>query len=56
MDAGYDLCQLVKDLLHQAQSHMTSNAVVIPVLQTFTALFEADVLLRLSHSPEGFER
>jgi len=35
---------------------MTSNAVVVPVYQTFTLLFEADVLRHLPDELSGLQR
>ncbi|KAJ6508836.1 TBCD protein [Mycena sanguinolenta] len=50
---GYNLVTLVQDLLAHARANLTSNAVVVPVLQTFNVLLEADALRRLSEDPKG---
>lgn len=54
--SGYDQVTLVDDLVAHAKSHVTSNAVVIPVLQTFNILIEANALDRLSDDNEGVRR
>ena len=51
----YDLCGLARDLLNQALKNVGSNNVVIPVLQTYTVLLEADVFENLPGNPQGFE-
>ncbi|KAJ7600517.1 TBCD protein [Mycena floridula] len=45
---GYNLFQLASDVIQHAKSNLTSNSVVIPALQTFNVLLEADALKRLS--------
>jgi hypothetical protein len=55
-ESGYDLCQLVNGLLDYAESHMNSNVVVVPVLQTFNALLIADVLTHLPDLDAGLKR
>ncbi|KAJ7069814.1 TBCD protein [Mycena amicta] len=52
-DAEYHLLGLGKDLLGRARTNLLSNNVVVPVLQTFNVLLEADVLLRLSEDSRG---
>ncbi|KAG6841983.1 hypothetical protein C0991_004474 [Blastosporella zonata] len=52
---GYDLNTLVNDLVTQAKSNLTSNANVIPVLQTFTVLLEGEALASLCGDPRGLE-
>ncbi|KAG2155948.1 tubulin folding cofactor D C terminal-domain-containing protein [Suillus bovinus] len=52
-DSGYSLSELCDDLTECAQGRTTSNAVVVPVLQTFNMLLEADVLSRLSSVGNG---
>ncbi|EGO23938.1 hypothetical protein SERLADRAFT_450239 [Serpula lacrymans var. lacrymans S7.9] len=54
-DTGYSLGGLARDLIDYAQSHVTSNAVVVPVLQTFNLLLEADALARLPQTSEGLK-
>lgn len=51
----YDLISLATDLIQHAKSNMTSNAVVVPVLQTFNVLLEADALRGLSLEEEGIK-
>lgn len=51
----YDQRGLAHDLLAQAQKSVTSNNVVIPVLQTFNVLLEADVFENLPQDPEGLK-
>ena len=51
----YDLRGLARDLLSQAMANTGSNNVVIPVLQTFNALLEADVFEELQHDAEGLK-
>jgi hypothetical protein len=51
--AAYDLVGLVDDLLAHAKLHITSNSVMVPVLQTFNVLLEADALETLSRDPVG---
>lgn len=52
----YDLNTLVEDLLDHAKTHLTSNAVVVPVLKTFNVLLEADALMRLSLDSRGVKK
>jgi len=52
----YNLLELVSDLINHAKASMTSNAVVVPVYQTFTLLFEADVLRHLPDELSGLQR
>jgi hypothetical protein len=54
--SAYSLIELVDDLIKHAKSHITSNVVVVPVLQAFTALLEADVLRHLADVPAGLRR
>jgi tubulin-specific chaperone D len=49
----YNLVNLAQDLINHAKANTSSNAVVIPILQTFTILLEADVLQRLNLHPDG---
>ncbi|KAJ7459837.1 TBCD protein [Mycena latifolia] len=51
--AGYSLVGLARDLLTYARSNVTSNGVVVPVLQTFNVLLEADALRRLPEDSQG---
>jgi len=51
----YTLQGLVADLVAGAQSNLSSNTNVIPVLQALNALLEADALERLCYSEEGLE-
>ncbi|PPQ80979.1 hypothetical protein CVT25_015132 [Psilocybe cyanescens] len=53
--SSYSLLELVADLISHAKSNMTSNAVVVPVFQTFTILLEADVLRQLPSEPSGLQ-
>jgi hypothetical protein len=54
--SAYSLIELVDDLINHAKSHITSNVVVVPVLQAFTVLLEADVLRHLPDVPAGLQR
>ncbi|KAF8133796.1 TBCD protein [Boletus edulis] len=47
------LTEFASDLVGLAESNLTSNNVVIPVLQTFNLLFEENALLSLSESERG---
>ncbi|KAI0720503.1 TBCD protein [Cerioporus squamosus] len=51
----YDLRNLAQDLLAQAMTNVSSNNVVVPVLQTFNVLLEADVFENLPQDPEGMK-
>jgi tubulin-specific chaperone D len=55
-DATYDLISLVDGLIDHAKSHISSNNVVVPVLQTFNVLLETDVLRGMSCNPKGLQR
>lgn len=50
---SYDITILVEDLIENIEKSITSNAVVVPVLQTFNALLEADALNGLSGDSRG---
>jgi hypothetical protein len=50
---GYNLLALARDLLAHLRANFTSNGVVVPVLQTFNILLEADALRRLPEDPRG---
>ena len=52
----YSLSELVVDLIDHAKSNMTSNAVVVPVFQTFNILLEADLLRQLPNEVSGLQR
>uniref|UniRef100_A0A8H8CLD5 Tubulin-folding cofactor D C-terminal domain-containing protein n=1 Tax=Psilocybe cubensis TaxID=181762 RepID=A0A8H8CLD5_PSICU len=52
---GYSLLELVSDLINHAKANMTSNAIVVPVFQTFTILLEADVLREVPNEPSGLQ-
>jgi hypothetical protein len=54
--SGYDLVTFVGDLVAHAKSHLTQNAIVIPVLQTFNILIGGDALDRLSEDSKGLQR
>ena len=49
----YHLRGLAQDLLAQAMANVSSNNVVVPVLQTFNVLLEADVFENLPQDPDG---
>ncbi|KAJ7288359.1 TBCD protein [Mycena rebaudengoi] len=49
----YSLLGLAKDLISHARANFSSNGVVVPVLQTFNVLLEADALRRLVGDAEG---
>lgn len=51
----YDLRGLAQDLLSQAVQNTSSNNVVVPVLQTFNVLLEADVFEKLPQDPQGLQ-
>ncbi|KAL1950308.1 hypothetical protein VTO73DRAFT_5432 [Trametes versicolor] len=51
----YDQRSLARDLLAQAQKKVTSNTVVIPVLQAFNVLLEADIFENVPQDPEGLQ-
>lgn len=52
----YDLCRLAADLLVQAKRNLASNGIVIPILQTFNILLDADVFEELEEDPNGLKR
>ncbi|PCH40083.1 ARM repeat-containing protein [Wolfiporia cocos MD-104 SS10] len=52
---GYSLHGLAQDLLAQARRNVTSNNIVVPVLQTFNILLEADVFESLPGDPVGLQ-
>lgn len=52
-DAPYDLLSLAVDVLSDAKKAPASNIAVIPVLQTFNVLLEAEALSRLSDDASG---
>ena len=56
IDGGYDLRGLASDLLAQVKGNLSSNNAVIPVLQTFNVLLEADVFEPLFDDVEGLKR
>ncbi|KIJ62569.1 hypothetical protein HYDPIDRAFT_157330 [Hydnomerulius pinastri MD-312] len=49
----YSLSGFAGDLVDWTQSNLSSNNVVVPVLQTFNVLLEADALIRLPESERG---
>ncbi|KAH7885271.1 tubulin folding cofactor D C terminal-domain-containing protein [Phlebopus sp. FC_14] len=49
----YSLSDLTSDLINYAQTNLASNNIVVPVLQTFNLLLEADILARLPESAAG---
>ncbi|KAH7921320.1 ARM repeat-containing protein [Leucogyrophana mollusca] len=49
----YSLLGLTSDLLDLVKSQLTSNAIVVPVLQTFNLLLEADALEGLHTAQDG---
>ena len=54
--ASYDLYRLAADLLDLAKRNLTSNSTVIPVLQTFNVLLDADALEQLEEDTDGLKR
>ena len=54
--AGYDLRGLAVDLLAQVRGALANNSVVVPVLQTFGVLLEADALEGLYEHVDGLKR
>lgn len=55
-ETGYSLAALASDLLGHARANLTANGVVVPVLQTFNVLLEADALRRLPENSQGETR
>lgn len=53
---AYSLVGLVGDLVNHAKSNMITNAVVVPVIQTFTLLLEADALRQLPADSTGLKQ
>ncbi|KAL4080682.1 armadillo-type protein [Scleroderma citrinum] len=51
--AQYSVLSLTGDLVEYAQTHLRSNSVVVPVLQTLNMLFEADDLTSLPEFETG---
>lgn len=54
--SDYDLVSFVGDIIRHVKSNLKSNAVVIPVLQTFNILIVGDALDRLSEESSGIDR
>ena len=52
----YSVASFVDDLLDRATLNITSNAVVIPLFQTFNLLLEAEILHRLADDSDGYTR
>ncbi|KAK7048329.1 TFCD-C domain-containing protein [Favolaschia claudopus] len=50
---GFNLVALTQHLLAHAQVNLSLNSVVVPVLQTFNVLLEADALRRLPEDQRG---
>ncbi|KAI6114406.1 TBCD protein [Pisolithus sp. B1] len=50
---GYSQASLARDLIEYGLKHLTSNNVVVPVLQTFNMLLEGDAVPRLPESGTG---
>ena len=53
---GYDVNTLVEDLNDKIRAQVTSNLVVVPILQTFNVLLAGDALYRLSDDSRGIKR
>lgn len=54
-ETGYDLRCLVQDLVKRTTGNLSSNNTVIPILQTFNVLLEADALESLYEDEEGLK-
>ncbi|KAJ7780620.1 TBCD protein [Mycena maculata] len=52
-EMGYSLAGLASDLIGHARANLSANSVVVPVLQTFNVLLEADALRRLPEDSQG---
>lgn len=52
----YTLVKFVDDLLERVAANIASNAIVIPIFQSFNLLLEADILSRLGDDDGGRER
>ena len=53
---SFSLLDLVNSLIERIKPNLSSNTIVVPILQTFNVLLEADSLRRLSDKPQGVER
>jgi hypothetical protein len=53
---AYTLVEFVDDLLERLTLNIASNAISIPIFQTFNLLLEADILSGLADASEGCER
>ncbi|EDR13279.1 uncharacterized protein LACBIDRAFT_322818 [Laccaria bicolor S238N-H82] len=53
---SFSLLDLVNGLIERIKPNLSSNTIVVPILQTFEVLLEADGLRRLSDKPQGVER
>ena len=53
---GYDADAIVSDLISRIQSHVASNTVVIPILQTFNVLLQGGVLCDVASNSRGHDR
>lgn len=55
-NSQYDLLSLISDILNYAKSNLKSNAVVVPVLQSFNILIEGEALDSALGVPSGISR
>ena len=55
-EGEYSLRGLAADLLTQVRGNLAANNIVIPVLQTFSVLLEADAFEPLFGDDEGLKR
>lgn len=53
---AYDLVTFANDLVKYAQANLSSNNIIIPVLQTFSVLLEAGALEKLPSDDSGIRR
>jgi len=53
---GYTLVDLVNDIMGTANRNLASNTIMIPALQTFKILLEAEALEGLANIKKGKER
>ena len=53
VSGGYDAVTFVNDLYQHSKANLTSNAVMVPMLQVVNVLLEGDALAMLVTSEEG---
>lgn len=52
----YSRVQFVENLVDRVRSNLNSNAIAIPIFQTFNVVLEGGALQELSDDPRGLQR